>query len=274
MRHLRRGFTLIELLVVIAIIAILIGLLLPAVQKVREAAARTKCQNNMKQLGLGLHGYHDSSGSFPMGHIWLDSSLNYCNTCYFAGPRISWFRFVLPHIEQGALYQQLPQNVKTTTWIYFNNASSAVNGPVAQVIGLMQCPSDDGQTIDRPSWGDYYSMGNYHVFYGGANLGDNAVTPMPAGARGPFGANFGARITDITDGTSNTMVLGEYLRGRGASNDQRGILWWDEPGYGHIYGYYNPNSSSPDVTLTGWCDNQPTLNLPCISGNSGSNADR
>src|SRR5438876_5888266 len=89
----RRGFTLIELLVVIAIIAVLIGLLLPAVQKVREAASRSKCQNNLKQLGLGLHAHHDAAGGFPPARV--NASTISC----------SWPPFVLPYIEQDAIYK-------------------------------------------------------------------------------------------------------------------------------------------------------------------------
>src|SRR5713226_6670484 len=97
----RSAFTLIELLVVIAIIAILIALLVPAVQKVREAAARLQCSNNMKQIGLAMHGYHDARKVLPPGLVWAN------NTSYYSGARSNWFPLILPYIDQMSVYNQL-----------------------------------------------------------------------------------------------------------------------------------------------------------------------
>jgi prepilin-type processing-associated H-X9-DG protein len=136
------------------------------------------------------------------------------------------------------------------------------------VIKTWLCPSDSGVLLNSQPWG-VFSLGNYHAFFGGLNLG-GARTNDP-GQRAAFGVNYGARMLEITDGTSNTMVLGEYLRSRGAANDQRGMPWGDQPGYGQVYTQLSPNSGSPDLLYVGWCDNQPNQNLPCIDGDSGPN---
>src|SRR5437868_1432587 len=104
MRANRRGFTLIELLVVIAIIAILIGLLLPAVQKVREAAARTKCRNNLKQIGLAMLNYHDVKGLFPPGYMATNPGPGMADD---HGPGWGWAALILPYVEQDALFKQI-----------------------------------------------------------------------------------------------------------------------------------------------------------------------
>ena len=261
-RSRRPAFTLIELLVVIAIIAILIGLLLPAVQKIREAANRMKCSNNMKQLGLALHNHHDTMERFPIGIVWNGGG-------YYAWPRCSWHHTLLPYIEQDNLFRQYPAAAAQQQWYpYFSAEATNPNGPTSRPIPTFICPSDSGIKMQTQSWG-YYLMGNYHAFFGGLNLG-GAV----AGAtdqRGMFGLNYGTRFADIADGTSNTMALGEYLRSKGASNDQRGLLWGDQPGYSQIYTQLSPNSSSPDILYVGWCDSRPNENLPCINGDWGPN---
>jgi len=253
----RPGFTLIELLVVIAIIAILIGLLLPAVQKVREAAARMKCQNNLKQIGIALHNYSNVQGAFPKG----------CqdNTGIFTPPREGWPPYLLTYLEQGNVASQYTFN-HPNGW---QGSSTTATSPTNATIPSFMCPSDPGAQRGQFPWG-YLSVGNYLPFFSGANLG-NASTAT-ASNQTALGYNYGARFGDITDGTSNTAVMSEYLRSTGDPQDQRGMVWQsDEPGGGHIYSHLSPNSGVDIFYPQWWCVNAPQRNLPCTTGSTGGN---
>lgn len=211
----RRGFTLIELLVVIGIIAILIGLLLPAVQKVREAAYKTKCQNNLKQIGLALQGFHDQHGAFPPG---LASSTSNVSDAEATG-----FTVLLPYIEQDNAFRQY--HFDDPWWEPSNFVAIGIE------IKIFFCPSNRDAGFMKlgqlgAPWG-YGSLPNGasvdYAFCRGATGSLNAnQNKTPIAVRGVFGirptddAKGGVRLTDIKDGTSSTFALGDAAGGTAA----------------------------------------------------------
>jgi prepilin-type N-terminal cleavage/methylation domain-containing protein/prepilin-type processing-associated H-X9-DG protein len=262
-----RAFTLIELLVVIAIIAILIGLLLPAVQKIREAAARMKCSNNLKQLTLAMHNYHDGYGQFPTGA--QGAVLPNCTYPSGAGAplRRSFLPFLLPYFEQDNVFKLFNPNEP----YYFpsNYAALAIR------LNIFQCPSAEARPIFNASGGEKSYKGNYGLNWGRWNYCDQggpSTNPAPlnvgVAGRAPFYLNYGARITAITDGTSNTLLWLEMLQGQGEDPplDRRGTLWNDGPVCNQISTRLQPNSPSPDFAF---CNNNPEAGLPCTRSTGG-----
>jgi prepilin-type N-terminal cleavage/methylation domain-containing protein/prepilin-type processing-associated H-X9-DG protein len=192
----RRGFTLIELLVVIAIIAVLIALLLPAVQAAREAARRSQCTNNLKQIGLGLHNYHTSINSFPMGASASNNPLD--GSIYWMG----WSAqgLLLNYLEQTPLY-----NAANFSFDPVQNVGGNVNSTVVNTkINGYLCPSDANSGKALP---DFLVINNYFASQG------TSVQNTPTIASGLFCFNNSYGIQSCTDGTSNTIAFGESLVG-------------------------------------------------------------
>jgi prepilin-type N-terminal cleavage/methylation domain-containing protein len=268
-RPTRRGFTLIELLVVIAIIAILIGLLLPAVQKVREAAARTQCQNNLKQVALAAHNYESAYQKFPPG---LRSGGTYSGT----GSLVGALGHLLPYVEQENVYRLIPQRMfqdygtqpGEVAWWGSISLPGAPNSPSTVAgrtkIKTYMCPSDNpegnhdtgvfiGLTIAGTTLTGYYNA------YPGGNL-YNGSTPFQGysnyvGCAGMFGASsdqfWGSKpgifyldsktkLVEISDGTSNTMAFGETLGGEEKSPRHFALSWMGAGALPTAWGLLSP----------------------------------
>jgi prepilin-type N-terminal cleavage/methylation domain-containing protein/prepilin-type processing-associated H-X9-DG protein len=262
----RRGFTLIELLVVIAIIGVLIGLLLPAVQKVREAANRMKCGNNLKQLGLALHNYHSAFDSFPPG--------TYCQPQGWvsATPNLEWVYFIhylLPFFEQQAYYNDLSGGAGAGNWTQ-NTPWSANPGNWTQLsmpIQILLCPSDPGPPTSLHA-GIPLARTNYLGFFSGLQDSDNWSQAFPSNQRAFFtmGNTHTLSVAGIIDGTSNTLAVGEYVRGLD-DYDSRGWFYSNRACNQLMYATGTPNTSTPDnlIDFQGYCSgNYNAPGQPCV----------
>ncbi|MCA8998995.1 MAG: DUF1559 domain-containing protein [Planctomycetaceae bacterium] len=255
MRRRRTGFTLIELLVVIAIIAILIALLLPAVQQAREAARRTQCKNNMRQISLALHNYQSTFTVFPPGVIGTSGSRNANHLL------TTWLTLILPQLEQSAVYNQYDFNVR------FDHANNA--DAVKQMLTVFVCPSQsDDQIVD-----DLYGPNHY-----AANAGTTPGTDD--GVLYPLSR---IRFRDITDGSSQTISAGEIAHefggwARGAMNSgggggggggggasqgfARGVLRWWKAAPGCARAGINP----PETNCSNSVERQFQFSSPHVGG--------
>ncbi|WP_417378031.1 DUF1559 domain-containing protein [Gimesia sp.] len=265
-RH-RKGFTLIELLVVIAIIAILVALLLPAVQQAREAARRSTCKNNLKQLGIALHNYHDSHRVFPFATV--------CgvNTAAYTGQnhaRQSWFHMVLPYVDQAPLYDKLRDGFQSGT------VSDFASHPQRSVkVPVFMCPSDPNSGKIGSQKSTFYS--NYLLCSGSTTQGADGTFPK---LNGMFFYVSRVRMSDVTDGTSNTIAAGEInlvpdVAG-GSSiadcltiGDLRGRIWGTKyVGGGTFTTLQGPNTSVPDTVTYGYHRDYAPISTTCSSSDN------
>ena len=210
----RRGFTLVELLVVIAIIGVLVALLLPAVQAAREAARRTQCSNNLKQIAIAIHNYHDSMRSFPPGYIstnpGVPGSSSWCRSGGVQGA--PWTVLILPYTEQGNLHSKFNFNVKFQST---SNQMAPPNDAVVVPMKMYQCPSDIRMTQNK-NFSSYFGVQGGGSKPDCGNSGCSAANERGMYVTGMLYGGSKLGFQNVTDGTSNVFLIGESRYGSAA----------------------------------------------------------
>jgi prepilin-type N-terminal cleavage/methylation domain-containing protein len=265
----RSAFTLVELLVVIAIIGILVALLLPAVQAAREAARRTQCSNNSKQIGIGMHNYHDTFKIFPPAGMLRAVNYNggFPQNAGMTGLGLTWGAHLMPFIEQGTLYDKINF---TVDW---QDAANA--GIWGANIPAYRCPSDGFNNVPFTDSNGNWSRGNYGANLGIAWSGNGTIYRNQNGSRrGVLGWQSSGSIANIVDGTSNTVMIWE-LRAGPIAGDVRGT--WGIPrvgataisgcdNQGDCQGINDGKNGGDDVQ---GCSSQPAIKMGCWNGGDG-----
>lgn len=257
----RKAFTLVELLVVIAIIGILVGMLFPAIQAVREAARRSSCTNNQRQIALALQNYESANKKFPYGRK------------YDLWDTYTWTQHILPYMEQQAVYDGFETLIATG----FAPVYPGPNGPIGHnggaqvqrqsreaVISTFMCPSDFGPAGNE-LWSDWFSGIRFN-YRGSVGSGDMYGQPIVSGDPGPWGVGifavnrnqtadnaitlFRTKMGDFKDGTSHTVIISECVVPQGTGYEGPiGLAWYGNMG-GSLYSHnLTPNSSSPDEII-------------------------